>query len=46
VNAEKSKIGRPTSIKFLGFGYFAGQEGKYYAKPHKMSILKLKPECN
>jgi group II intron reverse transcriptase/maturase len=42
VNAEKSKIGRPTDIKFLGFGYFAGKDGKYYAKPHKMSIVKLK----
>jgi len=42
VNAEKSRICRPTSIKFLGFGYFAGQDGKYYAKPHKKSYEKLK----
>lgn len=42
VNTSKSKIGRPTQIKFLGFGYLAGKDGKYYAKPHKVSILKLK----
>jgi len=42
VNTEKSRIGRPTSIKFLGFGYFAGKDGKWYAKPHKTSIMKLK----
>ena len=42
VNAEKSKIGRPKDIKFLGFGYFYGQDGKCYAKPHAKSILKLK----
>ena len=42
VNAEKSKIGRPTDIKFLGFGYFYGKDGKYYARPHLKSILKLK----
>jgi group II intron reverse transcriptase/maturase len=42
VNAEKSKIGKPTSIKFLGFGYFAGQDGKWYAKPHKLSYAKMK----
>ena len=42
VNAEKSQIGRPSGIKFLGFGYFVDKEGKYQAKPHKLSIAKLK----
>lgn len=42
VNAEKSRIGRPRDIKFLGFGYFYGKDGKYQAKPHSKSILKLK----
>ena len=42
VNAEKSKIGKPDKVKFLGFGYFVGQDKKYYAKPHKLSIEKLK----
>ena len=41
VNAAKSKIGRPNHIKFLGFGYFTDREGKYQAKPHKLSIDKL-----
>jgi group II intron reverse transcriptase/maturase len=41
VNAEKSRIGRPTQIKFLGFGYFKSKE-KWEAKPHKKSIQKLK----
>ena len=41
VNAEKSKIGKPTEIKFLGFGYFR-KGGKYHAKPHKQSLEKLK----
>ena len=41
VNATKSQIGRPSQIKFLGFGYFK-TKGKYQAKPHKLSIEKLK----
>jgi group II intron reverse transcriptase/maturase len=42
VNAEKSKVGRPNEIKFLGFGYFHGKDGKYQARPHSKSVLKLK----
>jgi len=42
VNAAKSKIGRPDQIKFLGFGYFMDKTGKYQAKPHELSIEKLK----
>ena len=42
VNVTKSQIGRPSQIKFLGFGYFADKDGKYQAKPHKLSIEKLK----
>ncbi len=42
VNAEKSRIGRPNEIKFLGFGYFHGKDGKYQARPHSKSVLKLK----
>jgi group II intron reverse transcriptase/maturase len=42
VNATKSKIGRPNQIKFLGFGYFTDKDRKYQAKPHKLSIEKLK----
>lgn len=42
VNATKSQIGRPNQIKFLGFGYFKDKDKKYQAKPHKLSIEKLK----
>ena len=42
VNATKSRIGRPNQIRFLGFGYFTDKSGKYQAKPHKLSIEKLK----
>ncbi len=42
VNVTKSRIGRPKDIKFLGFGYFKGKDSKYQAKPHAMSILRLK----
>jgi hypothetical protein len=42
VNATKSKVGRPNQIKFLGFGYFTDTNKKYQAKPHKLSIEKLK----
>ena len=42
VNATKSKVGRPSQIKFLGFGYFADSNSVYQAKPHKDSIAKLK----
>ncbi len=41
-NAEKSRIGRPNEIKFLGFGCFCGKDGKRQAKPHTKSVLKLK----
>ena len=42
VNATKSQIGRPNQIKFLGFGYSQDKDGKYQAKPHELSIEKLK----
>jgi len=42
VNATKSQIGRPDQIKFLGFGYSIGDDGKYRAIPHKLSVEKLK----
>lgn len=41
VNAEKSRIGKPTEIKFLGFGYFYNKDG-CQAKPHAKSVMKLK----
>ena len=42
VNATKSQIGRPNQIKFLGFGYSEGDDGKYHAIPHSKSVDKLK----
>jgi len=42
VNVNKSKIGRPQSIKFLGFGYYKDKEGKYHTKPHQKSIEKFR----
>ena len=42
VNITKSKVGRPEDIKFLGFGYFLDKEGIYQAKPHEISVAKMK----
>lgn len=42
VNAEKSKVARPTNIKYLGFGFYHGEDGKYYPRPHEKSIEKFK----
>ncbi|AOM34913.1 MULTISPECIES: group II intron reverse transcriptase/maturase [Enterococcus] len=42
VNAEKSKIGRPNSTKFLGFGfYFDSHTKKYQPTPHKDFVQKF-----
>ena len=42
VNAEKSKVSKPTGIKFLGYGFWIGKGGKYKPKPHLKSIQKFK----
>jgi group II intron reverse transcriptase/maturase len=42
VNAEKSKISKPTGIKFLGYGFWVEKGGKYKPKPHLKAIEKLK----
>jgi len=44
VNATKSQIGRPNQIRFLGFGYREGRDGKYVAIPHSKSVDRLKRE--
>ena len=42
VNRQKSKIGRPTDIKYLGFAFYNKFiEKKYIAKPHQKSIEKV-----
>ena len=42
VNAEKSKVSKPTGIKFLGYVFWVSKGGKYKPKPHLKSIQKLK----
>ena len=42
VNAEKSKVARPTQIKYLGFGFYITKTGKIKPKPHLKSIQKFK----
>lgn len=42
VNVEKSKVAKPTNIKYLGFGFYCDKEGRYYSIPHSKSIEKFK----
>ncbi len=42
VNAEKSRIAKPTDIKYLGFGFYYEKDGIYYSRPHEKSIEKFK----
>ena len=41
VNATKSKVVRPSNLKYLGFG-FVKMKDKWEARPHKDSIEKFK----
>ena len=46
VNATKSKVDRPTGIKYLGFGFYYDSTAKQYkAKPHAKSIEKFKAKA-
>ena len=42
VNAEKSKVTRPTQTKYLGFSFWATKGGKWKPKPHIKFYQKLK----
>lgn len=42
VNAEKSKVTRPTQTKYLGFSFWKSAGGKWKPKPHIKSYQKLK----
>lgn len=44
VNMTKSKVSKPNDIKYLGFGFYKDHKagGAYKAKPHEISIVKLK----
>ena len=42
VNAEKSKVTRPTKTKYLGFSFWKDTKGKWKPKPHLKSYEKVK----
>ena len=44
VNAEKSKVTRPTQTKYLGFSFWKDAKGKWKPKPHLKSYQKIKRE--
>ena len=41
VNAEKSKVTRPTKTKYLGFSFWKNTKGEWKPKPHLKSYQKL-----
>ncbi|WP_415932154.1 group II intron reverse transcriptase/maturase [Zhenpiania hominis] len=41
VNAEKTKVTKPSKLKYLGFGFWKSSEG-WKARPHGDSITKFK----
>lgn len=42
VNTEKSKITRPSKIKYLGFGYWKDKKSKTWkARAHQKSVENL-----
>ena len=42
VNITKSKVTKPTNVKYLGFGFYYNKSGKIKPKPHLKSIQKFK----
>ncbi len=43
VNAEKTKITRPTKLKYLGFGFYKDSKAKEWkCRPHQESVQKFK----
>lgn len=43
VNMTKSKVDRPSGLKYLGFGFYLDSRARQYkAKPHAKSIAKFK----
>ncbi|MDL2247566.1 group II intron reverse transcriptase/maturase [Bacteroides sp. OttesenSCG-928-J23] len=43
VNAAKSHIGRPSGLKYLGFGFYKNSTTKQWAsRPHELSVAKFK----
>ena len=41
VNAEKSKVTRPTKTKYLGFSFWKSSKGQWKPKPHIKSYQKI-----
>ena len=46
VNATKTKVDRPTGIKYLGYGFYRNSEGMYRPKPHIKSVEKFKKKLH
>ena len=46
VNATKTKVDRPTGIKYLGYGFYQNSESVYKPKPHIKSIEKFKKKLH
>ena len=42
VNATKSKVSKPTDIKYLGFGFYYDKQKRIKPKPHLKSVQKFK----
>ena len=42
VNATKTQVTKPTKLKYLGFGFWVDKDGRWRARPHEKSVLKLK----
>ena len=43
VNMTKTKVTRPSGLKYLGFGFWKdSKDGKWKARPHQDSVLKFK----
>ena len=42
VNITKTKVARPTDIKYLGFGFYKRDDDTYRPKPHIKSVERLK----
>ncbi len=42
VNITKTKVARPTDIKYLGFGFYKRYDDTYRPKPHIKSVERLK----
>ena len=42
VNMTKTKVTRPSGLKYLGFGFWKdSSDGKWKARPHKESVMKF-----